>query len=321
MASFFSIRLISLNLLLLICFIPSICYGATFDPFTDKTKITYHDGPILTGIVNLHIIWYGKPEEIQREVIMDFLETLNTEGDKKVQPHISRWWNVVESYQLAMKGKPTIGVESPKIKVKVEKEDTIDYAYGKVLTTQYDIPRLIKDVNHGDPNLLPLIITAKDVSMHGLCAGKCADHGIFENNKGFIVIGDPEIECPGACGWPFHEVDAGPKGPIFKPPNKNMAADAMVVALASALVNTITNPQNTGFYGGIEFDPIESATACKGIFGPGAAPGNPGKVFTDRKNGENFSAHGNNGRKFLLPAIWNPATSTCWTITSRYFST
>ncbi|KAK8321547.1 hypothetical protein V6Z11_A12G107400 [Gossypium hirsutum] len=247
-------------------------------------------------MVNLHLIWYGKPEEIQREVIMDFLKTLSTEGNQKVQPHVSRWWNVVESYQLAIKGKPTIGVDSPKIEVKVAKEDTIDYAYGKVLTTQYDIPRLIKDVNRGDPNLLPLIITAKDVSMHGLCAGKCADHGIFENNKGFIVIGDPEIECP-------------------------RASDAMVVALASALVNTITNPQNTGFYGGIEFDPIESTTACKGIFGPGAAPRNPGKVFTDRKTVENFSAHGNNGRRFLLPAIWNPTTSTCWTITSRYFST
>ncbi|XP_017621422.1 protein EXORDIUM-like 4 [Gossypium arboreum] len=229
MASFFSICLVSLNLLFLLCFIPSICYGATFDPFTEKTKITYHDGPILIGTVNLHLIWYGKPKEIQREVIMDFLKTLNTEGDKKVQPHVSRWWNVVESYQLDMKGKPTIGVESPKIEVKVAKEDTIDYAYGKVLTTQYDIPRLIKDVNHGDPNLVPLIITAKDVSMHGLCAGQCADYGIFENNRGFIVIRDPEIECPGARGWPFHEVYAGPKGPVFKPPNKNIAADAMLV--------------------------------------------------------------------------------------------
>ncbi|KAK5775711.1 hypothetical protein PVK06_043643 [Gossypium arboreum] len=182
---------------------------------------------------------------------MDFLKTLNTEGDKKVQPHVSRWWNVVESYQLDMKGKPTIGVESPKIEVKVAKEDTIDYAYGKVLTTQYDIPRLIKDVNHGDPNLVPLIITAKDVSMHGLCAGQCADYGIFENNRGFIVIRDPEIECPGARGWPFHELIQSPI------------------------------PKIRAFDGGIKFEPIESATACKGIFGPRAAPGNPGKVFTD----------------------------------------
>lgn len=135
------------------------------------------------------------------------------------------------------------------------------------------------------------------------------------------MIGNPEIECPGACGWPFHEVDAGPKGPVYKPPNQNMAADAMVVAVAGALANTVTNPQNTGFYGGIEFDPIEAATACRGIFGPGASHGNPGKVFTDPKTGVNFNAHGSNGRQFLLPALWHPGTSSCWTLTSRYFST
>lgn len=179
MAFFFSIRFFSLSLLLLLCFAPSISYGGSFDPFTEKTEVVYHAGNILTGTVNLHLIWYGKPEEIHREVILDFLDTLNHEGNTRFQPHVARWWNVVESYQLALKGKPAVGVESPKIEVKVVKEDTVHYAYGKVLTTQFDIPRLIKDVNHGDPILLPLIITAKDVSMQGLCAGKCSDHGIF----------------------------------------------------------------------------------------------------------------------------------------------
>ncbi|KAE8689246.1 Tho complex subunit 7/Mft1p [Hibiscus syriacus] len=196
-----------------------------FDPFTDKTEITHHGGPILTGKVKLMLIWKS--------------------ATKKGQPQVKTWWKVVESYQSLLPGaKPG---EPPEIKVVAEKQKSTSPKYGKVLTQQKIIPDLIKDVTHGDTDLLPVIVAARDVTVDGLCAGKCADKGLLENNQSYIVVGNPETECPGACGWPFFEADSGPKGPILKPPNQNMAGDAMVAAFAGALVDTVLSPQNYGF--------------------------------------------------------------------------
>ncbi|KAE8706767.1 hypothetical protein F3Y22_tig00110388pilonHSYRG00222 [Hibiscus syriacus] len=341
-----------LYLFLLLWLAPSWSYGVSFDPFTDKTEITHHGGPILTREVNLMLIFYGDDhDDDQKNLIRNFIKSLNEDrkatSDKGV-PQVSTWWKVVEAYQAAVPG--ANAGKPPEIKVIADKQKITSPKYGKVLTDQEIIPNLIKDVTHGDNKVIPVIVAAKDVTVQGLCTGKCADKGVVaswfvggrvdwlmfrwifmgllivgwgEQNfsifdgiiegHAYIVVGNPETECPGACGWPFQEADSGPKGPILKPPNGNMPGDAMVVAFAGALVDTILSPQNTGFFGGNEFEPYGPATVCRGIFGEGASPGNPGKVLTDPKTGGNYNAVGNDGNKFLVPAIWNPKTKSCWT--------
>ncbi|KAE8691592.1 Tho complex subunit 7/Mft1p [Hibiscus syriacus] len=302
-------------LFLLLSLIPCISNGISFDPFTDKTEITYHGGPILTGKVNLMLIWYGdENDNVHKNLIRNFVKSLNKErksATKKGQPQVKTWWKVVESYQSLLPGAKS--GEPPDIKVVAEKQKSTNPKYGKVLTQQIIIPNLIEAVTHGDTGLLPVIIAARDVTVQGLCAGKCADKGVLENNQSYIVVGNPETECPGACGWPFFEADSGPKGPVLKPPNQNMAGDAMVAAFAGALVDTVLSPKNSGFFGGNEFEPFGPATVCRGIFGEDAAPGHPGKVLTDSKEGGNYNAIGNEGKRFLVPAIWNPKTKSCWT--------
>jgi hypothetical protein len=49
---------------------------------------------------------------------------------------------------------------------------------------------------------------------------------------------------------------------------------------------------------------------CGGIYGEGAYPGNPGTLLVDKK-GASFNAYGTDGRGFLLPWIYNPATKKC----------
>ncbi|XP_022719915.1 protein EXORDIUM-like 2 [Durio zibethinus] len=317
MASSFShsIRLLSLALFLLLLFTPSLGQVHGYDPFTSKAVMTHHGGPLLTGSLNVALIWYGNCGRVQKSTIRNFVKSLNNEGDRtNLQPQVSSWWQVVESYQSAVPGSPLAGRPSPKIIVKVVKQVTdLTYKYGKILTTLDYIPKLVQDATNGDPNLFPIIVTARDVTVQGLCTGKCADHGVVDSNKPYIVVGNPETECPGACGWPFHQADNGPKGMVLQPPNLNMAADSMVIALATALADTVTNPLSTGFYNGIQLNPIGPGLACRGIFGSGSFPGNPGKVHIDPTTGGAFNAHGNKGRKFLLPAIWNPKTSSCWT--------
>ncbi|PPR96910.1 hypothetical protein GOBAR_AA23758 [Gossypium barbadense] len=314
-SSSLSTRLLALALSVSLLFTSSSGHGHSWDPYTDKAKMIHHDGPMLTKNVKLALIWYGDCGKDIKNTMRNFIKSLVLPGKDHLQPQVTRWWEVVESYQAMMPGaKPG---KSPKIKVEVVKQSTNkSYKHGKVLTLQAHIPILIEELTKGDTSVLPVIVAARDVSIQGLCNGKCADHLLTEDPKPrpYIIVGNPETECPEECGWPFVPAEPGSKGPVLKPPSGNMAADAMVIAFASTLADAVTNPMENGIYHENSATPLGPAAVCKGIFGPGATPGNPGKVRTDPKTGGNFNAHGNKSKRFLLPAIWNPATKACWTL-------
>ncbi|XP_057972805.1 protein EXORDIUM-like 2 [Malania oleifera] len=301
--------LLSLAFSLLLVLIPSAEAAAPAAP----AVLTYHNGPLLTGNVNLALVWYGQFGRTQKIVIRHFLKSLNSYGNANLEPRVSGWWRTVESYAAAAGGGHG---RSPGIKVKVVRQvsDT-GYSVGKIITADF-IPQLVQKASGGNPNVVVAIFTDRMVSVQGLCMGKCSLHGAVGNGpkkQPYIVVMNPETECPGACAWPFHKADDGPNGPVFQPPNGNVGADSMVIALASGLAEAVTNPFNTGFFQGEISEPIEAATACSGIFGSGATAGYTGKVRIDPKSGGAFNAHGVNGKKFLLPAVWSPKTKSCWT--------
>uniref|UniRef100_A0A0D3H1I4 Uncharacterized protein n=1 Tax=Oryza barthii TaxID=65489 RepID=A0A0D3H1I4_9ORYZ len=60
--------------------------------------------------------------------------------------------------------------------------------------------------------------------------------------------------------------------------------------------------------------PLEAVTACTGMFGAGAYPGYPGQLPVDAATGASYNAVGVAGRRFLLPAMWDPKTSQCSTL-------
>lgn len=122
-----------------------------------------------------------------------------------------------------------------------------------------------------------------------------------------MVVGNPETECPQACGYPFI-------GSKLKPPSGSIGADAMVMHFAADLAHTVTNPYNTGFYSGSQAKPVEISSACYRVFGSGAKKGSTGKIIVDPKTGAGFNAVGNRGKKFLIPALWSPQSKSCWTL-------
>ncbi|KAK8713219.1 hypothetical protein V6N13_148441 [Hibiscus sabdariffa] len=304
---------LALSITMLIMFSPVA--GHNYDPYTDKPEMTSHGGQMLTGTINLAIVWYGNCGKKIKKTMRNFIKSLDFAGGRpRLQPKVVSWWEMVESYQSLMPeakpGKP------PKIYVKVAKElSEKTCTLGKVLILQHHIQKLIDHVTQGDPNVIPVIVTARDVTIQGVCHGRCADHLLTEppNSRPFIIVGNPEVECPGECGWPFHAAEFGPKGPVLKPPNGDMAADAMVVSFASALADTVTNPMRDGFFHSFYADQLGPSGVCKGIFGRGAAPGNPGQVQSDPRTGGNFNAYGFKNKRFLLPAVWNTKNGTCWT--------
>jgi Phosphate-induced protein 1 conserved region len=80
------------------------------------------------------------------------------------------------------------------------------------------------------------------------------------------------------------------------------------------MAGTVTNPFQNGFYQGPKEAPLEAATACTGMYAKGAYPGYAGDLLVDRTTSASYNANGVNGRKYLVPAIFDPATSSCTTL-------
>ncbi|XP_010247385.1 PREDICTED: protein EXORDIUM-like 2 [Nelumbo nucifera] len=277
--------------------------------------LTHHNGPLLKGNLSLAILWYGNFGRSHKSVIRKFIRSLNNDGTG-LQPRVSTWWRMVESYQGAvLAGRRR--ASPPPIRVRVAKQTSDKtYSSGNILT-QDIIPGLVKQATGGSRSLIAAIFTAKDVSVQGLCTGKCSLHGVVTTGQSqqlYMVVGNPVLECPYDCAWPFHKPKKGAvKSKVLKPPSGKVGADAMVVSLASALAGMVTNPYNTGFFQGHGRNQIEAVTACSKVFGTGAHPGYTGKVAIDGATGRAFNAHGWRA-KFLLPGLWNPKTSSCWTL-------
>ena len=167
-----------------------------------------------------------------------------------------------------------------------------------------------------------VVLTASDVAVDGFCVNRCGTHGASKGAviKGktykfaYIWVGNSETLCPGYCAWPFHQPIYGPQTPPLGAPNNDVGVDGMVINLASLLAGTATNPFGNGYYQGEADAPLEAASACPGVYAKGAYPGYPGDLLVDKTTGASYNAHGTNGRKYLVPALYDPATSSCSTL-------
>ncbi|KAG6588334.1 Protein EXORDIUM-like 2, partial [Cucurbita argyrosperma subsp. sororia] len=305
-SAFFGVVAISLLLLLPVPQAQAQAHAADPNAITKANPLVNHGGQMLKGNMNLALVFYGQFGRIQKNTLRSFLGSLNTNGRVGVggAPQVSSWWRMLSSYN------PTAG----NINVKVVKQ-YVDpqYSLGKIMTKDFIKIHVQKAVGEF-PGAVTVIVAARDVTVDGLCMGKCAEHGVIDGAP-YVIIGNPMTECPGACAWPFHKSDYGPAGAVLKPPSGDVATDAMVISLASGLASVVTNPFSTGFFQlGQKASVIEASTACPGMFGSGASPGNTGKVLVDPLNGGAYNVVGLRGKKFLLPALWNPKTASCWTV-------
>jgi hypothetical protein len=318
MASFVSTHLF-LQLLLVISFFHFSSAArrlAESDETQQPLLFQYHNGPLLSGKININLIWYGKFKPSQRAIISDFITSLSTSTPPTAaQTSVATWWKTTDKYYHLVNSKKRSALALSLGSQIVEET----YSLGKTLSNQQIVALASKG---GQKNAINVVLTAADVAVEGFCMSKCGTHG---SSKGasvdgksykfaYIWVGNSETQCPGQCAWPFHQPIYGPQSPPLVAPNNDVGLDGMVVNLASLLAGTATNPFGNGYFQGPKEAPLEAASACPGVYGKGAYPGYAGDLLVDPTTGASYNANGANGRKYLLPALFDPSTQTCSTL-------
>ncbi|CAO2834346.1 unnamed protein product [Amaranthus hypochondriacus] len=280
------------------------------DPST-TSLLQYHQGPLLSGKITVTLIWYGKFSPSQKAIVSDFITSLSPTKSHSHHPSVATWWNSIgKYYHMANKRASSLSLTLGK--------PVIDesYSLGKSLTNKHLVELASKG---GKSNAINVVLTSSDVAVAGLCSSRCGTHGSSSKmghtqKFAYIWVGNPETQCPGQCAWPFHQPIYGPQSPPLVAPNNDVGIDGMIINLASLMAATVTNPFGNGFYQGPKEAPLEVSSACTGVYGKGAYPGYAGNLLVDETSGASYNANGVNGRKYLLPALYDPSTSSCSTL-------
>ncbi|KAK3194173.1 hypothetical protein Dsin_025483 [Dipteronia sinensis] len=278
-----------------------------------STKFTYHGGALLTKqkTINVFLLWYGAFSPKDRATVNDFFASFDT--DTRQEPTVSTWWKAISSY------KDKAGNTVPATVKVVKQLDDGAYSLGKNLKraqiANYIQSKTTSKAFPLDSNGVYFVLTAKDVKVERFCMGSCGFHDSISVVPGmgrvvYSHVGDPSVQCPGLCAWPYAVPAYGPPGRPLVAPN-GVGADGMIMNIATVLAGAATNPFKTGYYQGDASAPLEAVTACPGIFGAGAYPGYPGELKVDKGSKASYNAFSASGGKFLLPAIWDPMSSQC----------
>ncbi|KAI3841874.1 hypothetical protein MKW92_038071 [Papaver armeniacum] len=276
------------------------------------TPLQYHNGPLLSGQTSVNLIWYGNFKPAQRAIISDFFNSLYT-TPKTQSPTVSMWWKKVEKYYSL----PNSSKKPTSLALKLGRQILDEkYSLGRSLNNK----KIVRLASRGEQsNAINVVLTSSDVTVDGFCSSRCGTHGSsYSTSKkskfAYIWVGNSETQCPGQCAWPFHQPIYGPQGSPLVAPNNDVGVDGMVINLASLLAGTATNPFGNGYYQGPAGGSLEVASACTGIYGKGAYPGYAGNLLVDPSTRASYNANGANGRKYLLPALFDHSTSTCSTL-------
>ncbi|XP_027339049.1 protein EXORDIUM-like 2 [Abrus precatorius] len=310
----FSLALVVASFVLVQSQIPNTWEATTFQNMLalvqeEPVILKYHKGPLLKGNVTVHILWYGNFTTTQRSIILHFIKSLSSvphsRRTRRPSPSVFSWWRTTARYR----GGPCTLTVGNQILDRT-------YSLGKSLKTTHLLALAVrKPTTRG--NEIHVVLTSDDVAVDGFCMSRCGTHGSGQVQKrrvAFAWVGNPATQCPGECAWPFHQPVYGPQSPPLVPPNGDVGVDGMVISLATVLAGVATNPFGNGYYQGSARAPLEAVSACSGIFGKGAYPGYTGNVLVNKSTGGSYNAVGVRRREFLLPAMWDPVTSTCKTL-------
>lgn len=275
-------------------------------------QLTYHHGAVLSGDIPVSILWYGNFKPAQRSIVSDFLLSL-TSAPSAAAPSVAQWWGTIDQLYLSTAAAAAANGAATRVLLDAQASDEA-CSLGRSLTLA-QVEQLAARAGAREGGIA-LVLTDEDVAVEGFCSSRCGKHGSAPGggSSTYIWAGNSAKQCPGQCAWPFAQPLYGPQGAPLVAPNGDAGMDGLVMVLATMVAGTVTNPYGDAFYQGSKDAPLEACTACPGVYGSNAYPGFPGNLLVDQTTGASYNANGANGRKYLLPALYNPATSACKTL-------
>ncbi|KAH9299971.1 hypothetical protein KI387_011554 [Taxus chinensis] len=283
---------------------------------SDLVHVKYHMGPVLTGDITVHVIWYGDWNPNSKRIIKDFL--LSISETRAPSPSVSEWWKTVQMYT------DQTGKNISK-NVILGSEFIDDYSHGKLLT-RLTVQSVIKNAVSAGSNPLPvdhkngvyLLLTSEDVAVQDFCRAVCGFHyftfpSIVGSTLPYAWVGNSGKQCADVCAFPFavpsYVAKTGFKA--FRSPNGDIGVEGMVSVIGHELAELSSNPLVNAWYAGEDpTSPTEIADLCVGVYGTGGGGGYAGQVLNDAA-GASYNLNGIR-RKFLVQWIWNPTLNACY---------
>jgi hypothetical protein len=232
--------------------------------FRTNARIFYHDGPIMIGVSNTYLIWYGN---------------WNSNNPGNNASTISLLTEFVSSIGgspnfMINAGYPDINGDGPSAVVFAGSTSDA-YSHGATLT-ESDIQGIVAlHLAAGelplDPTGIYTVIATSDVTdMHvdgttvtSFCTPSSPPHhGVLEysgTRLKYAFIGNA-ARCPLSVASQFIDSAGNP----LPSPNGDIYADAMASTLAHVLDTTVTNPTGAGWF---DRYGLENADKCQGTFG------------------------------------------------------
>ncbi|KAJ6971106.1 protein EXORDIUM-like 3 [Populus alba x Populus x berolinensis] len=257
-----------------------------FEGSSEFVHLRYHMGPVLTGNITVHTIWYGRWQKSQKKIIRGFINSISDVHAR--HPSVAGWWRTVQLYT-----DQTGANISHTVQLGQEKNDRF-YSHGKSLT-RLSIQSVIRSAVTARTKPLPinprnglyLLLTSDDVYVQDFCG-----------------------QCPGVCAYPFAVPEFRPGWKALKSPNGDVGVEGMISVIAHEIAELATNPLVNAWYAGQDPSaPVEIADLCEGIYGTGGGGSYTGQMLTDH-DGATYNMNGIR-RKFLVQWVWNHVVSYC----------
>ncbi|HEY6034970.1 MAG TPA: hypothetical protein VIV58_11940 [Kofleriaceae bacterium] len=235
------------------------------------SSISYHGGPVMTGTVNIHYIWYGNwSGNTATTILTDLANGIGGSTYEQINATYYNGSGTHVSGNIAYAG-----------------STNDNYSHGTSLSDA-QIEQVVAATNPTDTNAIYMVLTSSDVTASsGFCTQYCGWHTnatINGRDIKYSFVGNPD-RCPSAC-------EAQTTGP-----NGNAGADGMASIIAHETEEAISDPDLNAWY---DRQGAENADKCAWTFGNESTASNGAKYNLTFGN-----------RNWLIQRNWNASTQGC----------
>lgn len=241
-------------------------------------------GYMMTTGVDLYLAFYGNWSATRLNSIITFFSSLGSNSDAKSYPSLGDWWNVLSTYKNSS-GKPIsseITVKGTLLYGGYEFGTLVSYAN----TTEFAVHAAVfADWNITSKSVF-MIFVGDDVQMVEGC-NTCYGFGSLS-----IMVRSLPTTCNSTCHYSYTNA---------QDPTADPYVGQALHSMAVGLVSHVTNPahDDVGNYSNVGGSGVGSACESNASF------------VQVNSTSVSFSVYGNDGKKYIVPPIYNYDTKQC----------